>query len=168
MLYCYPQRKTSPSYFSIPDTVSIIADNACQGNYSITKIFIGNGITTIGSDAFEGCYHCTAIVFKGWNQPTMERSSFSLAASSAQIAEATVFSPDNWAKDAITAEIKGNDWTTLNYRNAIPAVYIKSNGAWVRKGRGYLKIDGAWVEDGTYFFKVDDEWQVLTYEIFGV
>lgn len=168
ILYSYPTLKTSPTYFSIPDTVTTIANYACTNNRYITKIFIGNGITAIGAHAFASCYRCTAIVFKGWNQPTMGSYSLSLAASSALTAEATVFSPDNWAQDAITAEIKGNAWTTLNYRNATPAVYIKSNGSWVRKGRGYLKINDVWVEDGTYFFKVDDEWQVLTYEIFGV
>lgn len=56
----YPQAKEDETY-SIPDTVTVIADDAFYGCGFITQVTIPDSVTTIGTTAFGSCYKMTEV-----------------------------------------------------------------------------------------------------------
>lgn len=55
-LFCYPQRK-SESRYVIPDDVTSIGDDAFEGCYLLKDIFIPDSVIGIDNDAFQYCYN---------------------------------------------------------------------------------------------------------------
>ena len=53
--------KRGRSSFSIPKTVTTIADGAMQSNYSLLQIVIPKSVTYIGDDAFNGCVNIRTV-----------------------------------------------------------------------------------------------------------
>jgi hypothetical protein len=60
----YPENKPGDSY-SIPDTVTNIADCAFWCSNNLSSVTIPNGTTYIGSQSFEGCKALTSITIPG-------------------------------------------------------------------------------------------------------
>ena len=59
-LICYPAGKTDTS-FTIPDGVTSIGSRAFDNCTSLTSVTIGSGVTSIGSFAFDACTSLTSI-----------------------------------------------------------------------------------------------------------
>ena len=68
-LIVYPGGKAGTSY-TIPNSVTSIADYAFYQPFSLTSVTIGNSVTNIGDGAFWGCSRLTSIYFEG-NAPSV-------------------------------------------------------------------------------------------------
>src|SRR5436309_9793622 len=55
----YPGGKVGD--YTIPNSVTSIADSAFAGCFSLTSVTIPNSVTSIGGDAFEGCQGLTSV-----------------------------------------------------------------------------------------------------------
>ena len=64
----YPVGQTGTSYI-IPNSVSSIGDDAFYGCFSLTSVTIPNSVTNIGDSAFSGCLSLTSVYFQG-NAPS--------------------------------------------------------------------------------------------------
>ena len=64
VLHTYPAGKTGASY-TIPDSVTIIKEQAFYECTSLKSIAIGNGVTFIGRHAFLGCRSLNNVTFQG-------------------------------------------------------------------------------------------------------
>ena len=50
-----------PAAFTLPAALTIIEESAFEGNIALTVVEAGEGVTTIGADAFKGCTNLTQI-----------------------------------------------------------------------------------------------------------
>ena len=64
LLLQYPAGKAGVAY-TIPNTVTIIADSAFSWCLNLTNITIPSSVTNIGSSAFFECYYLTSVFFGG-------------------------------------------------------------------------------------------------------
>ena len=61
ILVKYPTDKTDESYI-IPDTVTVIENNAFEGNRFIKSVTVPNSVTSIGGYSFSGCINLQSVV----------------------------------------------------------------------------------------------------------
>jgi hypothetical protein len=74
MLIQYPGGKAGS--YTVPNSVTSIGDEACDGCTDLTSVTIGNRVTSIGNWGFSHCTNLTRVYFQG-NAPTISPSVFS-------------------------------------------------------------------------------------------
>ena len=92
------------SLVSVGDLSSVtsIGGNAFNGCSALTSIDLPHTLTTVMAGAFYQCVSVTRIVFRGKEVEINAETSFRLGKSSNNVT-ADVYSPENWAEDALTA-----------------------------------------------------------------
>lgn len=59
--FTLPAPAFGPAAFTLPAALTIIEESAFEGNIALTVVEAGEGVTTIGADAFKGCTNLTQI-----------------------------------------------------------------------------------------------------------
>ena len=65
---------TVSDHYTVPSSVTRIADGAFMYNDTVTSVTIPSSVTSIGSSAFQGCEHLTSVTLLSTTPPTMHGS----------------------------------------------------------------------------------------------